>query len=201
MRKVLFVKSSPNTLVIKRDCYNTTIQQFIDAVVHDKWPYSKEDLENVIGEYVELMRDAKKDTLLTLQKEVTRLNNKLQITSILLESLNMGYYPDACDELKRMGYRVNYSEATLAADIQKTITFMKGIAMQRDESLTRLNNMRGSNEKTTEADFDNILVDLSKFQGYRITKDVYLSEYIAIKNAYTADIEAKLKEHGSRVNR
>lgn len=196
------VKTSTPTSHEPRNCYNTTLGEFIQAVVHDKWAYSVEEWQNVLDEYIELLRDDQKDKALSIQKDLARVSNKIVITQIILNVLDKTYNAELCAELRKMGYTIRYSEATLADDLQKTLTQAKSLVMQRNELQQRLAALHTDKKDLTEADFDNNLVHLSKFMQYRVSKDIPLSEYVSIRNAYDIHCEQleKSLRNGQGIN-
>jgi len=171
--------------------------------VRGVWAYSDADWNNVQAEYIDLLSDDKLDDLFLLKRDINKLHNKIQLTQHCISALQVMYYEPLCAELNKMGYKVKFTPETIISDLKRVVTLAQSLVLQRDEKVKLYkeaeSKLTGTGKAITEQDFDDNLVTLSKFQGYRLGKEVFLSEYIAVKNSFSEYVKANIK-NGSRPN-
>lgn len=143
------------------------------------------DCWNVIyEEYNELSDDGGNQVFFQMIKQKTILQNKIFITQTCIDGLKNYYNLELVNVLKKMGFNFKFSKESLIRDLQKVVAKSKPFLLQ----LTKLNKEIQpflSGDQLKISDFDDILVSLSKFQGYRINKnEVSVSEFVKILNNY-----------------
>lgn len=182
------------TLRVLRNCGNTYLVDFISKVCEDVWPYTDEDWANVSSEYADLVNDTE---TLSAQRDFTRLKNKVDIISSLIEGLKLGYNADLWACMAKCGINIKHSPDNLYSDIQLAITRAKSIIEARDEAYEHLTS-KMSDKSPTIQDFDLKLVALGKFTGYEIDKNTCtISKYIATKKLFDEHIKALENGRGS----
>lgn len=188
-------------------CSELPLYNFIKIVVTDdkNWLYSEPkrlwhksaDLdniwENIFNEYSELSQDKQGQAVLGMIKNLTVLNGKIwvieQYLSLLTSVSKIGdvkNYQTAINDLKSMGFNFQWLNITLDEDISKTRSSMKRIVLERNEAAQEWQNTNQNEQKSaTENDYDSLLGELSKFQGYYIDKKlITVAEFISYINRF-----------------
>jgi len=188
-------------------CSDLPLYNFIKIVVtNDKnWLYSEHKMpwlksadlesiwENIFNEYSELSNDKHGKAVFSITKTLTVLNGKIwvieQCLSLLQSVSSVGDvkdYAETIQTLKSYGFNYEWLNITLDDDIRKTKSSMKRIVLERNDAQKSYENLQSDNSKqATEADFDILIGQLSKFQGYYIDKKVItVAEYISYIAAF-----------------
>lgn len=144
----------------------------------------KETWDSIYEEYTEMNSSEGNTAFFQLLKQKTILQNKIAIAQCCIDGLSSGYSLELVNVLKKMGYNFKFSKETYKKDLIKVVAKSKPWVLQ----LQKLNKSIApylEGEQLKMSDFDDILVTLSKFQGYRITKEsVTVSEFVKILNNY-----------------
>lgn len=173
-----------------KDCYNTTLAEFIDMVCDGKWAHSSEDWANVADQYAELSKDGNVTAIFKLQRDMAVLVNKCRIAEEIINSLDLSDNPDLWKVLKRLGIMAKNLDAAKS----QAKRFVHDLAELQKEL-----NKFVSDKKTTRADFDAKLVVLGK-SIYRIDpKTTTIAEYCAVNNRYNAE-QAALQQQNEKTN-
>lgn len=182
----------------KSECYTTCSEvcmtAFIQAIV-------KQDLtglikagsptpdqlqmawETIFDEYLTLSGDTKIKQILSLQKDVVVLANKIKIIEFVVAQLRAGYHQRFADQLKSLGFRFQYNNGPdLGKELDITLVQTKALQVQLNQSLAEIEELKPKeSEAATEMDYDIELTELSKFQGYTIDPDkITVTRYCAI---------------------
>lgn len=149
---------------------------------------SKKKLKKVWGdiydEYSDLSKSEGTTAFFQLLKQKTTLQNKIFITQTCIDSLKENYSEELVKVLKKLGYNFKFTRETLASDLKKVVAKSKPLLIRLkklEENITPYLNA----EDLKKSDFEDILVSLSKFQGYRLDKkQITVSEFVNILNNY-----------------
>jgi hypothetical protein len=137
----------------------------------------------ILSEYLVLSNSPQQNFMLTCMKEITTLSNKIEIIQALVDHLALHYHEGMVINLKLLGFRFKYNpenKEQYHKDLQLTVTQSKSLLIRLEQKKKDLNLLR-SKESGSDADYDSVLTELSKFQGYRLNpKDVTVSEFLAI---------------------
>ena len=184
--------------VISDTCDTVTLSAFLDALL-DKdlsglvkaksvLPPRKKDLEaawlKVYGEYGELLQSDESLNYVTLLRQKIYLENRIYLTSVLVDTLLTSYNEDAVKSLRAMGYGFKFKREKLNADLLKVVAKLKAYKMEL-KSLERQIAPLLQTEGIERSDFMEALAILGKYQGYRLDpKSITVAEYITVLNSY-----------------
>lgn len=167
-----------NYLLIKRGLFNVDLKPIWEAI---------------FSEYLELSGSSHHVKLLSLLKEQKILATKITIVHHAISSLQTNYHEGTVGVLRSMGFKLN--KKTASSDLNRVVSKTKTWVMRLNRVSAELDTL-SKNESVSDSDFDAILAELSRFQGYRIDpKTVTVSEYIAITNSLKKDIDGKQREN------
>lgn len=187
-------------------CNDLPLHNFIQIVVHDdlKQLYSepsklilkqadlKSIWETIFNQYNDLTNNTQSTHILSLVKEITVLNNKIDIVNYAISCLlkaetTQGYEP-LKEMLHSMGFRFSYSDETLHNDCKVTLSSMKAVIMRKNEAIAEYEAIASDDtKKATEEDYIKLISQLSKFIGFHIDKyKVTVTEYISYINAFNS---------------
>lgn len=146
-------------------------------IAHHRW------LE-IYQEFTDAGESYESVAYLSLLKQRTILNNRIDVLENGLKSLTYGYSADLVAALKSIGLKINIRKESLGKDLERAIKYLKsmvGTLSRIDRNLAPF--LEG--EAMKEGDFEEVLAVLSKFQGYRLRADeITVSEYIHVLNSY-----------------
>lgn len=161
----------------------------------------EEAWEKIFIEYLDLTKDPRQSQLLALMRDLTTLNTRAMLVYEICRQLSQKPHPALAEQLKRMGFRYDYDlndpvkrkRATMATIAQaRLLTYQ---AEQRKKDLEHLQKAGG--KEMTEADYDELITELSKFQGYRLDPNkTTVSEFATIVKRYKDHVKALTKKKG-----
>lgn len=151
-------------------------------------------------EYISLNQSPESEYIHKLQTDISLLNDEIQNVETCLiylspEYINLckGRHIEIIDLLKYYGYRqtidINSDYSKVLIGIQNQLAPKK---MRRDGKVKELDEYIKAKAKDTitRSYFDNILIKLSRFQGYHVrAKDVTVTEYIMLLKDYIKSFE------------
>lgn len=198
-----------------RHCGNTPLDVFIDVLVNknfrrlirwggatDKQLYKA--WEQLFSEYAELSETPQYKKMIGLSKEIGQLQSKIMTVNICIQVLNNRYSDAAVSALKRLGYSVyfdlndkqKYQKALIS--VRKKVKAAELTLMQRTGQYDEM--IAGVKEgKLTEDYFTEMLVELSKFMGYRLNaSEITVTEFVTISNKRNKELELMAKQHGKK---
>jgi hypothetical protein len=153
-----------------------------------------EDAYNsIFDEYLQGSNSDGYAILLSQLKDVALLRAKARLAGCTLEVLKMKNNHKLVEVLRMLGYRYDFNHfekekyysdlEKVAKDVKKMTEIIQGMEQKfRDKA-------KGG---VTEADFDSLLVQLGKYQGYRLEKDkVTVSEFVQVLKNYKRDNKPK----------
>lgn len=153
----------------------------------------KEHWENIFSQYMNDSGDTSQIFLLSAIKEYTVLANKIKLVDGSLELLCLGFNKNIAENLKNMGFVVtdNDDYDKYIKSLKMTQTKAKSMVMRANKLKSEIDGFQensGSSE-IKESDFNEILLVLSKNQGYQITsKTITLVDFITLIKIYK-DVE------------
>lgn len=143
---------------------------------------------SVFLEYCDLAPNNNTIYTVQLTREIAHLESKINIIQAIIDRLSVSYISELCDILRDYGFYYEFTPETMFADLQAVVGEAKMFVVQKgvkEGELKRLNDGQQKGEATTEAQYDEILSELSKFQGYHLkSKDLTVSEFCGIFNRY-----------------
>lgn len=153
-----------------------------------------EDAYNsIFDEYLQGSNSEGYAILLSQLKDVALLRAKARLAGSTLEVLKMKNNHKLVEVLRMLGYRHDFNHLErekyysdlekVAKDVKKMTDTIKGMEQKfRDKA-------KGG---VTEADFDSLLVQLGKYQGYRLDKNkITVSEFVQVLKNYKRDNKPK----------
>ena len=144
--------------------------------------------EQIFDQYLQISNSQQYALLLRRLKDIAIMRNKTVLALQLVQVLELKYNEKIVQTLRLLGYRQKFDVSSLesyAKDIQRAKKQVKSDLLNLEEMEEKAKNR--SKGEVKEADFDQILTELSRFQGYRLDKNkVTVSEYIHILNNYRA---------------
>lgn len=185
-------------------CNDLPLHNFIRIVVYNElrelysekanFIHKQADLtsiwERIFNEYNELTDNKQAVHILSLMKDITVLNNKIEITNSALNCLlkaesTIDYQP-LKDMLNSMGFRYTYSDETLQNDVKLTLSSMKTIILKKDEAINEYNEIsKDEGKKVTENDYNNLIAQLEKFMSKDIpTRTTTVAKFISYINLF-----------------
>lgn len=186
-------------------CNDLTLYLFIQVLTTGEQRYlirsgkpSKEQLkaawEQIFSEYTELSENKQGNYLLTLLREYYSIPNKIQIIQTIVDELAKGYNKDLIEKLRLLGFRHQYTEETYIRDLKITVTQAKGLILKYQNLYNDLERLQSQDSKADPSDYDLILSELSKYQGYRLDpKVITVSEFCAIVKRFKQENKPKGK--------
>ncbi|MHB9057110.1 MAG: hypothetical protein ACYC2P_13350 [Paludibacteraceae bacterium] len=148
----------------------------------------KEAWEQIFDEYSRLSENKQQNYLLNLLREYYSIPNKLTIIQTIVDNLALRYDPNLIALLRQMGFRHSYSPETFVNDLKLTVTQAKGLILKYKSLYEDLEKLQKQDNKVEPNDYDLILSELSKYQGYRLDpKTITVSEFCAIVKRFKLD--------------
>jgi hypothetical protein len=138
--------------------------------------------ESIFDEYLKESNEEGYIILLNKLKDVAMLRNKGRLAGTTLAVLRMKYNGSLVEVLRMLGYRYSFDFTDkekyyfdlekVAKEVKKIADLIKGLEEEHKKK---------AKKEVAEGDFDGILGQLSKFQGYRIDKkEVTVREFLEI---------------------
>lgn len=148
----------------------------------------KKHWESIFSEYLEKSGDNSNIFLLSSTKEYAILLNKINLIDDCIEMMSTGgYNKDLALLLKNVGYPLSKTN-----DNEKFIKSLKSIQSRAKLLVLRANKIKSDldkfkensgSESIKEQDFTELLIMLSKIQGYQITsKNTTVDEFVLLLN-------------------
>ena len=167
--------------------------------LHEAW-------NAIVFEYVMLIQTSDNDVLLNMQKELKMLEWHITFVDINCSHgnikedicpgfLRLRYDPELINELTVLGYNISAEFGTIEYDEQLNlvISLCKRIVFDHEELSAQLDMMQniGNGKAQTEESFYQTVAMLSKFQHYRIDKNVItVDEFASVYTNYVNEIKS-----------
>lgn len=202
-------------------CSQTPLDVFIDAlvnknlgrlVIYGKATYKQinDAWEQLFTEYCELSGSPQYQRLVNLSREIGGLQSKLLSIRLCVRVLGYRYSARAVSTLKRFGYNYKFNPLDAEGyvrDLKAVMIKSRSVEIALDQSLAEYEKLlkESDGKSLTEDDFQRVLIELSKFMGFRINaKEITVSEYVAMIKRREREVEHLLgkqvtnkKAHGN----
>jgi hypothetical protein len=141
---------------------------------------------SIIEEYTDAMGDGEYNMYINLYKELELMRIDYESVKLLVAALRKIYSDYFCDELRRLlrtDFKFNINDLpTYYDELDKCDRRAKGLKINLDLKQIEFDQVKNKlNEKdNTKIDknyFTSILITLSRFNKYRLTKDIFINEY------------------------
>lgn len=151
-----------------------------DAELSEAW-------NDIFTDYCDMTTSKNQTYVLQLVREIKGIELQITIINTCIERLKLSYLPEVCDILREYGFNYEYTPDTMLNDILSTVAEGSYLSVQLGVKRSEYDKYLASQESqnATENDYDEILSELSKFQGYHLrSKDLSVSEYVSIFNRF-----------------
>lgn len=170
---------------------------FLHAESKKTWhkvPDLSEVWESIFNEYTELSKDESSNHVLSMIKNITVINNKLDIiqacVNLLAQSVDIDQLQPTIQVLKDFGFRYSYSKETLQQDLKRTVSSAKTLIIQRSQFEKDYEKFSEKQEKATEKDYYMLIAQLEKFRGVAIDiKKTNVLSYISYVEQYNNSLK------------
>lgn len=139
---------------------------------------------SIHSEYTELSGDAQSSRGLELAKQITFLTNKINITNSIVYHLSLrGRIKELVNELKQMGYRLNYTD--LEKDLQRTLILSKSDHVKLAVAKEQYAKLE-TGEKTSEKNWYQMLGAIAKYRQVMSINPALITvmEYICMERDF-----------------
>jgi hypothetical protein len=173
------------------------LKVFIDIVITGdvkylkRWGYVQRRAlavawDDIFDDYLKESNEAQYVILLRRLKDVAMTKNKIRLTLYAVNNLELRYNKGLVELLNKLGYRHRFDPLKPEEYYQDLIRVhkdVKNLITTVEEMDEKLNGDK--NNAVKETDFDSLLVELGRFQGYRLQKNsLTVSEYLQILKNY-----------------
>lgn len=150
---------------------------------------------NIVQEYNDLTENESQKHAVQLLKFVSLMDLKIRAINHCLYSLKLNFNQDLADMVSYFGIRSKITRLNRFDAIKKAESELKRMISSLEEKRSELENIQKKNNKESgNSGFQSVLIDLSKFQGYRLdAKDITVFEFCLLLN--------KFKEHIKNLNK
>lgn len=143
--------------------------------------------EAVFTEYSDLSPTPNTTYIVQVTREIRHLETKIAIIQAIIDRFKISYLPELVPILNEYGFYYDFTPETMLSDLQMVIAECSQFVVQKgvkEGELKRFfEGQRGDPAK--ENDYDEVLSELSKFQGYHLkSKELTVSEFCAIFNRF-----------------
>lgn len=198
------VKSNPMNLY--QHCSECPLEVFIDALVNHNLNRlvrggrpTEEEIgkawQNLFFEYCDLSGTKSYRQLFAINKEIGILHSRRLTIQLCIRVLSVHPMESAKQELRRAGYNYKFDHNTWGEyvnDLKNVSERSRSIEIalkEREFEYEQAIKQYGGKEITTH-DFEKILVELSKYMGFRLSpREMTVSEYVAIYAKYEKESE------------
>ena len=162
----------------------------------------KDTWDSVFSEYMELLKDNSHKHTLNIVREYNVLSGKIEIVQAVVDTLSIIRHDGLINVLRKMGFRYRFTEASMNTDLMAVVAKAKTWAMRVRSLGEEINKRSLEKSDITSNDFDDILIEISAFQGYQIDpKKTTVSEYVSLINRFKKHAEDGKQRKDNRANR
>jgi len=195
----LFIHANQTPLDVFIDCLvNKNLVRLVRAGKATSRELS-EAWEQLFSEYCELSGSPKYQHMLNLLRQMGGMKSKILSVKLCITVLESRHSEKCIQVLKRFGYKHHFNPGDQEAyykDLKAVATKIKSTELaldQAEKEYTKLIEKTG--EKITEQQFDEALLDLSKYMGYRIDKhQITVAEYVLMIKRMNKEYELRLNK-------
>lgn len=193
-----------------KNCDELPLYNFIQILVTGDLNYlliqgSRKNLKSIWGaiysEYCTISSNDGQMEVLNILKQLTYTGNKIYMISTILESLNSGYNEELASKLQFLGINVlidTKDSETYQNSLKRIASLLKNMIFSYDKLKEDFQKISSKND-VKKSDYDNLLTELSKYQGYRLdSKVVSVSEFVSILNSYLKYVKSLNKNSNGK---
>ena len=170
-----------------------------DAQLLEAW-------NEIYFDYAAVLKSDNSDYTFNLAKDIGLLKHHLAYVEWAVLFLRLKYEPEVVEELQTIGYfDLEYSEDP--AEWERRLNRVISLAKTKVHDLENLErdyerlNKTTEGKSVTEEEFNQTVLELARFQGYRIDQlTTMMDEYVSIFNNFLQDIKIKSKRNGPEKN-
>lgn len=170
-----------------------------DAQLLEAW-------NEIYFDYAAVLKSDSSDYTFNMAKDIGLLKQHIAYVEWAVLFLRLKYVPEVVEELQAIGYfDLEYSEDP--AEWERRLNRVISLAKTKVHDLENLErdyerlNKTSEGKSVTEEEFNQTVLELARFQGYRIDQvSTMMDEYVSIYNNFLRDIKIKSKHHGGEKN-
>ena len=189
------------------DCMDLTIRGFMRCVFHAEYTRlikigkpTEEQLKSawdtIYEQYAVLVNNTQYMRMLDAMRKYIAITGKLMVAESALTVLSIGYDRESVNNLKRIGYNLNFDiskKEQYIVNINRLISNCKTLKAKAEVQLIEIDKIRkesGKEKQATEADFLAGIGISSKYMGFRIDVNACsIAEYADYQRQYGKYIE------------
>lgn len=186
-----------------RTCNECPLDVFIDCLVDEKYErlikYGKEAKyrlyeawEGILIEYSDLSKDSSMNRFLNLSKTIHAMQCKITAARLSAYTLIMKGDESSANRLKKLGFSLSFSNESMVDDLKVVEGRLKSLEIEYKIKLKEYETFlkEGKKQKANREYFDSMLIDISKFMGFRlISSQITVSEFINIRNKLIDEVK------------
>lgn len=159
----------------------------------EKWNVPAESWNGILEEYAEQSGNKTMSKVFILTRQITFLRDRLRIIQLIINQLAVGRNEAYIKLLQNdLGFRLKFDD--LEKDLPRVVSLSKPLSIKLKQAEAQYEALKKDEKTSTEADWDDELAQLGKFQTFRIDKkSTTVSEYLAIKKAFKVHVEIMSK--------
>lgn len=174
-----------------------TLRQFIQCICYGNLSVlgegTPEQLQDAFNDLLSQYYEAKKDEGAKQRVECVAKMKEIEMHAFLLNSLNEilqeRYSEAACEILRKLYPKYQFSYESLANDLKTVKTLEIKNAITYDRYKKALDEMGGNGKAATEQDLIKTLLSISKFQGASYNQEMTVMEFAVAQNMIMEHIE------------
>lgn len=178
-------------------CFDLPLYNFIQISLRgepEKWNVSDDGWEIILSEYSDLAGDKNMTHVFNLTRQITYLTDRLNIIQLIIDELSIRRVEGLIDLLRKdLGFQLKFED--LQSDLAKVASRSKSDLIKLKLAQSQYDELqKKGGESATEADWNDELAVLGKFQGYAVRqKETTVSEYLAVKKQFRQYVENQNK--------
>lgn len=151
---------------------------------------------SIFSEYTKLTSNDNQNHILSLVKYVAFMSVKIDLILFCLRSIEKAYNKELSDLVNILGVKVKIDIVDTHKSIKIASSEIKRMKTSVDEKQKEIDDM-SKNSSTNSGDFESLLLDISKHQGYAIkSKEISVFEFCILLNRYSNFVKKSNKKNG-----
>lgn len=152
----------------------------------------------IINEFSEMMGVENNHHTIGLIKYISLMNQKISLIEFCIRSLARGYNDDLSKMLNALGVRNKIKEDDLINSLNIALTETKRMRFSVNEKEQELNASHGKSNDSLSDQIENLLLDLSKYQGYKIDQSMTVYQFCILTKKYKDYIKELNKKNNGK---
>jgi len=178
--------------LVYKSVYELPLYNFIQISLTgdtEKWGVMPDIWNTITEQYAELSGDKSMGRAFVLTRQITYLKNRLNIIQLVVNQLSVTRNEELIKILQNdLGFRLKFDD--LQGDLVRVVSLAKPDFVKLKQAEAQYNDLKKDEKAATEADWDDELTHLGKFQAFKIDKkQTTVSEYLSIKKAFKAHVD------------